>query len=228
MRTEMSQLLSQARSFVTRLKLTMQPAHAEARLDTRPVVRDPDGSVLIDPGTHELVVEASDYESVARNIRTDGGEALSISIKLRSNGEQGAREDQPVELEPTRVPIPPLEETLPGPQKVQLSEDSASPAPWIVIGASAAVAVAGGVLLAVALSNKHAVESPPTGGDGPHWSDYRSKYDAVVPLSATGIAALSLGAAGITAGLIWKLTEEPAPERAISVIPGGLSLHGQF
>ena len=56
MRTEVSQLLSQARSFVTRLQLTVHPTNAQVHLGTREVARDSDGNVLMDPGTHQLVV----------------------------------------------------------------------------------------------------------------------------------------------------------------------------
>ena len=54
MHEELSQLLIQARSFVTRLKLTVTPSTALLRLDTRELFRDSDGSILLDPGSHEL------------------------------------------------------------------------------------------------------------------------------------------------------------------------------
>jgi len=235
MRTEVSQLLSQARSFVTRLALTVQPETARLRIDTREVVRDTDGSLLMDPGTHQLVVEAPDYEPVTRSIRTDGGETLSLTIDLRSTREPPPAEAQPVELEPAQAPAAPLAPepaALVPAASAPAEAESSSVAPWIVVGVSGAVAIGGAVLLAVALSNKHAVENPGGGGDmGPRYADYRGKEDSVLPLSAAGIAALSLGLAGVTAGFIWKVSSERGDEQRsarLSITPRGLELRGRF
>jgi hypothetical protein len=233
MRTEVSQLLSQARSFVTKLALAVQPAQARVRLDAREVVRDTEGNLLLDPGTHELVVEAPDYETITRNIRTDGGESLSLNLNLRSTREPPPADAQPVQLEPTAVPAPgDAAVDLPAPRSAPAPAADGSLAPWVVVGASGAVAVAGGVLLAVALSNKHAVENPSgNGADGPRYADYQGKADSVLPLSAAGIGALSLGLAGVAAGLIWKLSGEHADERPsarLHVSPGALSVDGRF
>jgi hypothetical protein len=100
-----------------------------------------------------------------------------------------------------------------------------------VIGVSAAVFVAGGALLAVALSNKASVESPnPSDSAGPRYEDYQGKADSVLPLSAAGISALSLGVVGVAAGLTWKLlsNRERGPTATLAVSPSGLSVHGQF
>jgi len=83
MRNEVSQLLNQARSFVTKLNLTVTPADAQLALDTRAAARDQDGAILLDPGTHELVIEAPNHETVTRSIRGDGGETLTLAINLR-------------------------------------------------------------------------------------------------------------------------------------------------
>jgi len=37
-------------------------------LDTRAVARDRGGAILLDPGTHELVIEAPNHEAVTRSI----------------------------------------------------------------------------------------------------------------------------------------------------------------
>jgi tetratricopeptide (TPR) repeat protein len=224
LRTEVTQLLSQARSFVAKLNLAVTPGDAQLRLDTREVVRDKDGSILLDPGVHELLIEAPKHEPVTRSIRSDGGEALTLVINLRNTEASPAIEGTPVELAPTPALAAGSEPTP------ALARES-STGPYVMIGVSAAVAIAGGVLLAVALSNKASVENPnPSTDGGPRYADYQDKADSVLPLSAAGITALSVGVAGAAAGLTWKLMSdgERSPTAALSVAPGGLSLHGNF
>ncbi|MET0385335.1 MAG: hypothetical protein ABW321_05220 [Polyangiales bacterium] len=228
MRSEITQLLSQARSFVTKLQIKLAPRDAELRIDTRPVKRDGDGSVLLDPGTHEVFAEAPEHESTTRTLRTNGGETLSLNITLR----------------PTSAPIslaaeasPPLGATSEAPEGATAadsnSEGSGSGAgPWVLIGSSGAVAIAGGVLLAVALSNKNAVEHPESSAaSGPVYADYESKDKLVFPLSVIGITALSLGVAGVVGGLVWKLSSGGSTERPSAQLqlgPGGATLHARF
>jgi tetratricopeptide (TPR) repeat protein len=231
MRGEVSQLLSQARSFVTRLTLTVQPANAQVHLDTREVSRDTDGNVLMDPGTHQLVVEAPDCESVTRAIRTDGNETLLLNISLRNTRESLPVEGQPIELEPDLAPAVP-QPSAPGTATETTTAQSSSLAPWIVVGASSVVAIAGGVLLAIALSNKHDVENAKGSAEqGPRYEDYRSKESSVLPLSVAGITALSVGIAGVTAGMVWKIAGGRSDERAsarLSITPFGVSARGRF
>jgi len=244
MQREVTQLLTQARSFVSRLTLSVQPAHAELRIDTRTVRREPDGSVLLDPGTHELSIEAPDYETTTRTLRTDGSETLTLNVSLhRAN--QGRARPEPAETsgpvalglelsEPTLAqPTPPAHESTEATEPTATgSTDSGTgsgAAPWILIGAGGAVAVAGGVLLAVALSNKRAVENP--SGNAPAWSEYSARNDSVYPLSLAGIAALGVGAAAAIGGLVWKVTADGTPERAhaqLELTPSGVRVHGSF
>lgn len=224
MRAEVTQLLTQARSFVTKLHLSVTPANAQLRLDTREVARDQDGAILMDPGTHELVVEAPGHEPVTRTIRSDGAEALTLAIDLRNS--QTSAEPAAVEL----AFAPPLAARSADRAAARQPSDN-SLAPYVVIGVSAAVAITGGVLLAVALSNKAAVEQPEGASDGgPRYADYQGKADSVLPLSAAGISALSLGVVGAAAGLAWKLMSdrERGPTATLLVSPGALSLRGQF
>ena len=229
MRTEVTQLLQQARSFVTKLNLSVTPAEAYLRLDTREVTRDNDGAILLDPGMHELVIEAPRHETVTRSIRSDGGEALTLAINLRNTEGAAPAENRALELAPPQQPYAAM--SAPQPALIQQHNEHSSVAPYVVIGVSAAVAVAGGVLLAVALSNKAAVENPnPSTDGGPRYADYQGKADSVLPLSAAGISALSLGVVGAAVGLTWKLLRngERSPSATLSVAPGGLSLRGGF
>jgi hypothetical protein len=218
MRTEIAGLLRQARTFVTRIQVTTQPTWAKLRIDGRPVERDTNGAITVDPGTHELVVEAADHDTVTRTLRTAGSEQLPISITLTPQRKLEAQAE-------TRAPVATPEVTQPPATGTQ---SSSSVAPWIVIGASAAVAATGAVLLAVALSDKAAVESPE--GDRPRYD--RAANDRVLPFSAIGIAALAVGGAGLVGGILWKVSEggesDQAPSARLELLPTGLRVRGSF
>jgi tetratricopeptide (TPR) repeat protein len=204
MQQEVTQLLRQALTFVTWLDLSVSPQQAEVHVDARGVSREADGRIMLDPGSHELLIEAPGYIAVTRTIRSDGADTLSLSIQLPAQRQQ-----------PAPVPV----------------AAGSGVGPYVLMGSSAALAVAGGILLAVALDHKHAVENPP---DGSTYPGYQSKADAVLPLSAAGIAGLSAGGAGMLAGLIWKLAsgdaapEERAPHTRLTVTGTGIALESRF
>jgi hypothetical protein len=215
MREEVVRLLGQARSFITRLTLSLRPSTTEVRVDARPVHPDAAGVILLDPGEHELLFAAPNRDSVTRNLRTDGGETLSMNIALPT----------PEQAAAAATPLPvPLTAAAP-------AASSASPAPWFVIGSGAAVAIAGGVFLGVALSDKASVEHPETRDGGlPYYPNYSGAEKRVFPFSVIGITGLGLGVAGIIAGLVWKISASGARESAAQVetTPAGARFSARF
>jgi tetratricopeptide (TPR) repeat protein len=155
MRTEIQGLLRQARAFITRIRVSVEPAWAKIRVDARPVERDANGFIRIDPGTHELAFEAPNHETQMRTLRATGGEELTLDIVLtrRREAEPSVRQPEAAAAAPESVVAP-----APAPEVPETSRSSV--APWIVIASSGAVAVTGAVFLALALSSKAAVEHP--------------------------------------------------------------------
>jgi hypothetical protein len=221
MRAEVTRLLAQARAFITHVKLSLEPPNAEVRVDTHPARRDASGELLLDPGTHELSFEAHDYETTTRSIRADGNETLAFSVSLRPLRPAPA----PAQETPFEAPVLPQPSAAPASAPSAAISAASSPGPWIVIGVSGAVAVAGGVLLALALSDKSSVEHPKGNGvDGPYYSDYYGANQRVLPLSAAGITALCAGGVGMALGVIWKVSEGASVETQ----GAGLRLRGRF
>jgi hypothetical protein len=215
MRTEVAQLLAQARSFITRLTLTLQPRTTEVRVDTRPVRPDASGVILLDPGEHELLFALPEREPITRNLRTDGGESLSMSVSFPA----------PQHAETPAAPAPlPLTAAAP-------AGSSTSLAPWFVIGGGAAVAIAGGVFLGVALSDKASVEHPDARDGGlPYYPNYAGAEKRVFPFSVIGISGLGLGVASMIAGLLWKIGDagERAPTARLQATPTGVRFSARF
>jgi hypothetical protein len=224
MRGEVTQLLKQARAFVTKLKVTLEPASAELRVDTRRPVKDGAGYVLLDPGLHELVAEAPGHDGLTRNLRTDGGEELSLTMSLHATAKEPVAEA----AGKTAAPREELGEATPPPPAPKESSGG-SVGPWLLIGSSAAVTIAGGVLIALMVKDKNAVENP--SGDTT-WPEVRDAHDRVFPFSVAGFTALGVGVAGLIGGIAWKVgsSSESPKESGVQVglVPGGLRVNGQF
>jgi len=102
----------------------------------------------------------------------------------------------------------------------------ADPAPWIVLGISAAVLVTGVVLLGVSAADIAAVEGVEDGGS---WSSIQGAYDRAPILSGLGWAFAGLGLAGVAVGLGWGIASGSGGESVEArVVPGGLELRGTF
>jgi hypothetical protein len=210
---------------VTHLKLKLEPSNADVRVDTRPPAKDDQGMILLDPGSHEIAVEAPDYEPNTRSMRTDGGEQLTLAISLRSTNQQVAETPAHKEL-----PAPNPEQN---PSSPLPSQGSSSVGPWLLIGASAAVVIAGGIMLGVMASNMNTVSHPPAGANNepPRFADVKSAYDSVFPLSVAGFTCLGVGAAGLIGGIAWKVSSGGGDEHAAAnfeVLPGGVRVSGRF
>lgn len=94
---------------------------------------------------------------------------------------------------------------------------------WAALGASGAVAIVGGVLIGVALSDKSTVEDA---ADGTKLAEIQSAHDRVPTFSAIGSVFLGLGAAGVAATVAWIVTggQESASTDTLSLRIGPTSV----
>jgi hypothetical protein len=216
MREGVSGLLRDAERFVSRVDVEITPADATLTLDGRIVERNAQGQILIDAGSHELTAEASGYEGATRNLTTDGGETMRVKLALH-----------PAQGAVAEAPAPNLAESQPSTADASES-GSESVAPWIVVAGGGVVLVTGSVLLGVALSDKSDIENTPKGSRS--WSDVEGAYDRVPVLSTIGAIMISVGAAGVAAGLAWQFWPNESGEAtaALRPLPGGMKLDVQF
>ncbi len=110
-------------------------------------------------------------------------------------------------------------------QEPEESSSGPGPAPWIVVGISGAVAVAGGVMLGVALADRAAIEGLEV--DTP-WPEIEAQYDRVAPLSTAGMIALGVGMAGVTAGIVWAIAGGDGGEASVALSPTGVIVRGRL
>jgi hypothetical protein len=103
--------------------------------------------------------------------------------------------------------------------------------PWLLVGAGAASAIAGGVLVGLALGDVARIEDPAAGA---RWSEVADAYDRTVPMSGAGFALLGVGLAAAGAGVVWLATSDDADSErtrataAFGIGPAGLVMRGSF
>ncbi|MBX3268957.1 MAG: tetratricopeptide repeat protein [Sandaracinaceae bacterium] len=101
-------------------------------------------------------------------------------------------------------------------------------APWILVAAGAAVAVAGGIVLGVGLVDRAAVEDPP---EGAAWTDETAQaYERAPALLTSGVVMLPLGVVLATVGVVWGLVAQSDGSSSLSVRvgPTTVALAGSF
>jgi hypothetical protein len=208
LRLQMLALREDGRRLVAHVQLLSAPKAASVRVDKSNVALDPDGSLLLNPGTHRLLVQAQGFRAATRILQVESGETYTWDISLDpaeeagpSTAERGARASQP-----------------------------ASNAPWMLMGVSGAVAAAGAVLVALSASDIAKVEHAAVGS---HWSAVEGANARAPVLSAVGFALLGAGVAGAATGIVWTLSgasSERDSSAAVRVMPGlgSIQLTGSF
>ena len=158
LRANVEQQLAEARSFVTHVQLQLEPAHVAVRVDGRDAVFDDDGTLLLDPGLHELAASAPEYEPQVRTISAHGAERRTLTFSLspvhRSSVMPTLEPEQPVLVEsaPLEPPLSAAPEAHDAPEPTREPSSSLTTQQWVGIGLSAAGVVAGGVALGFSLA----------------------------------------------------------------------------
>jgi hypothetical protein len=114
-------------------------------------------------------------------------------------------------------------------------DEEAPPAPhwtdertaaWATFITSFALAIGGGVLLAIGVDEVNTIENA---ADGTVWTDVASSLDRAPIFTGVGAVVLGLGIAGtITGATLLALYGGEGTWLEVSVLPGGLSARGRF
>jgi hypothetical protein len=81
LRADTEELAQTARSYVSRINLTVRPSEASAALDGSPVTLGR-GPLLMNPGEHTLLLTASGYRRHERRLVALGGETQDLLVSL--------------------------------------------------------------------------------------------------------------------------------------------------
>lgn len=137
-REEVQGLLARARDFIAVVTLEIQPSHAQLFLDGAPT-RPNGGRVSVDPGQHQLLVQAKGYQDWELALSADPGEKRDLEITLAV-----------------------LAGPLASRQAAQAAEQAPAPAPphkkriWTyILGGAALASLATGVAMRLVASGEH-------------------------------------------------------------------------
>jgi tetratricopeptide (TPR) repeat protein len=81
-RKQTDSLLERSLAFVVRVPIRVDPASAKVSIDGRDMEPDASGTVLLDAGTHQVVITAKGYEDVVRSMRWEAGNAEPFEVQL--------------------------------------------------------------------------------------------------------------------------------------------------
>jgi tetratricopeptide (TPR) repeat protein len=172
------------------------------------------GQAELRAGRDQLALEA--FEGFLRQAPEDHGLRGEVAERvrvMRGLGVDGADGDG----DGDRAPPPPSGAT-----------GGVDPAPWIVLGVGAAVAIGGAVLMGVGVSEADRVSNAP---DGSRWPELQSIASTADTLWGTGIVMLGVGAAALVAGLAWGIAGSSSSSRSsarLRIGPFGLMIEGEL
>jgi hypothetical protein len=81
-RERVVQLMDQARAFVGRYRVHVQPQHAELLVDGAPHSMGREGMLLLEVGNHDLLVHAPGYVELRRRLEVQGREEQELTLML--------------------------------------------------------------------------------------------------------------------------------------------------
>lgn len=215
-RTEVETLIKKTARFIAKMTLAVSPAEATLQVDARKPVFDKDGALLLDRGTHEIVVKAPGHSSAIRRLVVRAGETGSFEVRL----------------EPEGGPVDPGAE----PVIADVSLEGVGAAPernyvpvLIAGGAAVAFAATATVLYFMASGEADDIRSACSDGCAPADVDKRIDDGSIDGMQTTGaIFWVLAGGAAAAAGVLYYLemgSETAAGEPSIGVAIGPNSAH---
>jgi tetratricopeptide (TPR) repeat protein len=215
-RTQAEKALKESWEFVAGYQLHLEPSTANLRVDGNPAQMARD-LLLMNPGSHELVVDAPQYRQVTRRIEARSGERsdLSVELELETEPGQAATEARHAPLELEARP------TAPAPAR-------SGPPMWLaytLVGTGGALLA--GALVTGLISNHDFNELDRKCGAAnvcPNGYDWQSARDEGknMALAANLLALSGVLTAGTGAVLwyVWADRDENAPQAALACVPG--------
>jgi hypothetical protein len=224
LRAKTEQLVQRTERFVARFRMRLEPETATIEVDGASAKTEPDGMLWLDAGEHTLRVSSAGFAIHEQKLDAVGGSEQELAIRLEAASPAQASEQA------SAAHAPPTSSTQQaGDEPQSEAKRGPGPWPWVVVGISGAMMIGGGVLIAMAQSDASKVTDAPKGS---RWSEIESAYHGAGTKSVAGFTLLGVGAAGVTAGLLWyfvggrKSHDEPALSAAVG--PTSLMLAGSF
>jgi hypothetical protein len=206
-------LLERSRMYVDIYALKISPADARVLIDGRPPDAEPDGTVLLGFGTHNLEVSKPGFVLRTLVVNVRGGERKELLMTLER---KSVSSDKPA----TPIAADAAGSSLPGVSASRARGERSSGTAWFIAAGGAAV-VSGGALALWLIQNKELTRchSSPLCNNESAVSGRRNL--AVGATLGTGVAAVSLA----VIGLFSRDAEGSAPKArsalSCTVLPAG-------
>lgn len=230
--------LTEAKTQVATVEVQIAPEGADVVVDGEFVGRSPLADpVFLAPGEHAIEVKRVGYVARIEKVAASAGAATTLRIELVAEGAAGAAMPPPAGSSP--APTPPSDDQV---------DDGPGVAPWFLIGGGAAVAIGGGVLLGVGLSEQGSGSdllagvqtdggscNPPSAGFEARCEEAFSSESTGNTLAGVGTALLIAGGAAIVGGAVWMVASGSSnDQQGVLVAPmvshetAGLGAWGRF
>jgi tetratricopeptide (TPR) repeat protein len=233
-RKQVADLLARSTPRIGRFAMKLAPTDATLSVDGRPASLNAQRELLVEPGRHEISVQAPDHRPVQSVVNVEGGDHTTLEFTL-------APADRLAELPALNSPQPMAADDLRSSPATGRDDGSRlqSTLGYVSLSVGAAGLVGFGVVSALALMEQHKLNDRcPDSNCGPaHFSEL-DRYDA---LKTASTAALIGGGAFVLLGgalLLFQSEREPAraktdgdPKRASiepMIGPGSLGLRGSL
>ncbi len=211
---------------------TALPALAQEDEPTLGVSTEP-SSTEREPGPSDASASEPDTSASDAGASEGGASAADVAV----NDEDGAAGEEPAREEPPSAEA--ADEDASADDEDAAAEDGeedAGPPPphwtdertaaWVTFVTSFALAVGGGVVLAVGVDEINTIENA---ADGTVWADVAGSLDRAPILTGVGAVVLGLGVAGTIAGAtLLALYGSEGTWLEVSVLPTGISARGRF
>jgi len=205
-RTQVTTLLERARALVSHYVVPAAPAGV--RLSVDGVVVAPgggwpavDGELVLSVGTHEVVMRDGDGRTSRVRVVVRGGEDGRLELEPPGGAHAGAGG----------------------------SAASADPAPWILLGVGAGLAIAGGVVYGVGAADIARVNGASRGTE---WSSVSGVYDSAPVMTGVGLGVMLAGLGTAVVGAGWGIANATSSgdggSARLSIGPLGASVEGTF
>jgi hypothetical protein len=244
LRAQVTQLMDKSREFVGRVELVLEPKDAKALIDGKPPELEPDGSVLLDVGTHVISASADGYKPTNLRLAVEGGMDQSVRVPLEP---LLAMQAAVPAIDPNHPPTP-TPEAQPSPAPVAQVDTGKgghlATYAWITLAGAAAFGIAGGITHFVIgqgqyddIKTRKKNECEPSctreqvdlyvDESGVKTSDTLATvfFVAAGAFAATTIVLFAIDA---SSGKSDTQASAAQPQVALAVSPAGMSLRGQF
>ena len=223
-RTHAQGLLERSRMYVDIYTLKISPADARLLIDGRAPDTEPDGTVLLGFGSHNIEASKPGFvlRTMAVNVRGGERKELAMTLERKSAGRPG----EPGAPEADQTSSPPESVHNPLPEKVVRASQGGgnSGAAWFLTAGGAALLSAGAASLWLVENNelKSCHNPPATEGPCNNESTITSRRNLAIGATvATGAAAITLAVIGLVTR-DWA-DDAPSARSALSctVLPSG-------